>query len=240
MIDFHCHILPMIDDGSRSIDETIEMLKEAKEAGFDKIITTSHFIEGFYNVTSSSRDEIINAIKSKIKSIGIDIELYNGAEAYAEPDLANLFKKGIIPTLANSKYILFEFPMNEKIIYDEDLIKSLKESGYIPVIAHPERYGYVQENIKIASKWYENGALFQCNYGSIIGQYGEKAKKILKKLLEKNMVDFLGSDCHRCNSTYLLIDDAIKELKNIISDDYIEKLTQINPNKVIENNFLNI
>lgn len=240
MVDFHCHILPVIDDGSRNIDETLEMLKEAKEAGFDKIITTSHFIEGVYNVTSSSRDEIINAIKKKTKSIGIDIELYNGAEAYAEVNLADLFKKNIIPTLANSKYILFEFPMKEKIIYDDELIKSLKESGYIPIIAHPERYRYVQEDIEIAFKWYENGALFQSNYGSIIGVYGEGTKKTLKKFLEKNMIDFLGSDCHRANSIYLLIEDALKELRNIISDDYIEKITQINPNKVIENNFLNI
>ncbi len=127
MIDMHTHILPNIDDGSESMEETIKMLKEAKEAGFTDIITTSHYIENSYDITKRERKNIINEIKSKSDIENINIKLYNGAEAYISNNIYELIEKEELPTLNNSKYLLMELPMNNKVLYLENVIYSLEK-----------------------------------------------------------------------------------------------------------------
>ena len=104
MIDLHTHILPAIDDGSRNMNNTMDMITEAKEAGFTEIITTSHYIENEYNVTKQNRQEIIEAIQSIIDKEQLNIKLYNGAEIYITNNLIDLVENETVPTLADSRY----------------------------------------------------------------------------------------------------------------------------------------
>ena len=177
MIDLHSHILPNIDDGSKSMQETLEMLKEAEKAGFTTIISTSHFIEESYNISKEKREELIKSINEKIILENINIKIYNGAEAYINNNLNELIKIGVIPTINESKYLLMELPMNNKIIYLDQIIYNLKQNNIIPIIAHPERYLYIQKNPNKLIDLIEKGVLFQGNYGSIIGKYGKEAEK---------------------------------------------------------------
>ena len=231
MIDFHSHILPNIDDGSASMEETMNIIQEAKNAGFTKIISTSHYIEEYYESDEQERLELLNQVNKEFQ----DIELCLGNEIYLTSQMTELLKDKKASTINNSKYVLFELPMNAKPFNAKETVYRLIENGYTPVIAHPERYSYVQDNPEYVEELWEMGALFQSNYGSIIGLYGRKAEKTVKKLLKQDLIHFLGSDVHRENQIYPKIPKIIKKLNKVISQDKIEELTTINPQKVLDN-----
>lgn len=231
MIDFHSHILPNIDDGSRNMEQTVEILKEAKNAGFNKIISTSHYMEGYYNIDEEQRKKLIEEVKEQNQGI----ELFLGSEIYVTGNIVELLKDQKASTINNSKYVLFELPLNTKEIMAKEVIYRLIENNYVPIIAHPERYKYVQENIEYIMELVDMGALLQSNYGSIIGMYGRKAESTVKKLLKEDAVQFLGSDVHREKQVYDKIPKILKKLNKIISEEKIDELTIINPQKVLNN-----
>lgn len=229
MIDFHSHIIPNIDDGSKSMDRTLEILEEAKEAGFTHIISTSHYIENYYECTEQERQELLN----KIKENSDGIELFLGSEVYFSENMIDLLKDKKASTINGSRYVLFEFSLNSKNMMAKDIVYRLIENNYIPVIAHPERYSFVQDDIDFIFDLVEMGALLQANYGSIIGMYGKKAQKTLKKLLKENVISFLGSDVHKPEQIYPMIPKAIKKIKKIISEERFEELSTTNAQKVL-------
>lgn len=235
MIDMHSHILPEIDDGAKSIEESIEMIKEAYKAGFTGIVSTSHYIEDSYDASKQKRYELIKIIEKRLENENIDITIYNGAEAYVNTNLNDLIKKEELVTINETKYLLIELPMNNKIIYLNEIISELKDNGIIPIIAHPERYSYVQKDPKILNDLIDQGVLFQSNYGSLIGKYGKDAQKAVKKLLKNNMIQLLGTDTHRSNSTYTQMDEIIKKFTKLLGKEKFEILSTVNPLKVIAN-----
>lgn len=239
MIDIHTHILPSIDDGSRNISDTVNMIKEAKKAGFSDIITTSHYIENEYNVSKNDRQKIINGIQGIIKKEKIDINLYNGAEIYITDKLVDLVKENIVPTLAESRYVLFELPLStSNVLYLDQVIEDLITAKYKPIIAHPERYDIVKENPNLAVDWVKKGVLLQANYASIIERYGRKSRQTLLKLLNANAIHFLGTDTHMPNTIYTQMDEIIKEYENEIGEEKLEELSETNPRKIINNEII--
>ena len=240
MIDFHSHIIPNIDDGSRNIEETFNLLKEAKEAGFEGIVLTSHYIEDYYETDVPERDMWVKAISDNLQSKGIDINLYLGNEIYMSSNMMNLLIEGKASTINNSCYVLFEMPLNAEPMNLYDVIYSLQENKLIPVLAHPERYSFVQKEPELIYDLIEKGVLMQANYGSILGQYGEKAQIIVKKFFENNMIHFLGSDVHRQNSIYKRIPNALEEIEKIGGKQKLEELTTINPKLALQNKRINI
>ena len=236
MIDIHSHILYGIDDGSKSIEESVKMINEAKEAGFTTIISTSHYIEESYNADKNKRQELIETLKENVEGI----EIYNGAEAYVSKNMCKLIKQGILPTLSNSKYLLFELPMNSRILNLDDIIYDLMSDKIVPIIAHPERYSYVQQDPNVLIDLINKGVLFQCNYASIDGKYGIAPKKTMKKLLKHNMVHFLGTDTHRQNSIYTHIPEICKKIEKIIGKEKLMELSTYNPSKILKNEDIEI
>ena len=231
MIDFHSHILPQTDDGSISIEETIDILKEAKQVGFTKVISTSHYLEGYYESNENERTELLE----KIKQENTEIELYLGSEIYVSENMIDFLKEKKASSINNSRYVLFELPMGNETMLAKEMIYRLIENNYVPVIAHPERYSYVQDNPEYVKELLEMGAMFQSNYGSIIGLYGKKAEKTVKKLLKENLIQFMGSDVHREEHVYIYIPKILKKLRKIISEEKLEEITEINPQKVLNN-----
>ena len=240
MIDIHTHILPNVDDGSKSIDETFELLNEAKKAGFDTIISTSHYIEDYYNVNVSEREVWINAISEILKKENNDLKLYLGNEVYLTENIMELLETGKATTINKSRYILFEFPMNTKPMNMYDIIYDMLQNKLIPILAHPERYSFVQKEPEIIYDLIQKGVLMQANYGSIIGRYGEKAQLMVRKFFENNMIHFLGSDVHKKNTIYPRITQALNEIKDIIGKEKLNELTTINPSMVLEDRKIDI
>lgn len=240
MIDFHTHIIPNIDDGSRSVEETFNLLKEAKEAGFEGIILTSHYIENYYETDAPERDIWVKAISDSSRTKGVETDLYIGNEIYISDNIMKLLIDGKASTINNTSYVLFEMPLNAEPMNLYDVIYSLQENKLVPVLAHPERYSYIQKEPELIYDLIQKGVLMQANYGSILGQYGEKAKMIVKKFFENNMIHFLGSDVHRQNTIYKRIPQALEEIRNIIGDKKLEELTTINPKLALENKRIDI
>lgn len=229
MIDFHTHILPNIDDGSRSIDETFNLIKEAKEAGFEGIVLTSHYIEKYYETNVPERDVWVNAISENLRNKGMDIDVYLGNEIYMSENIMQLLIDGKASTINNSCYVLFEMPLNVEPMNLYDVIYSLQEHKLIPILAHPERYTFVQKEPELITDLIEKGVLMQANYASILGYYGEKAQYIVRKFFEHNMIHFLGSDVHRQNTIYKMIPQAMEKIEEIVGANKLEELTTINP-----------
>lgn len=240
MIDFHTHIIPNIDDGARNIEETFNLIQEAKEVGFEGIVLTSHYIENYYETDVPERDIWVKAISDNLKVKGIETNLYLANEIYMSDNMMNLLIEGKASTINNSSYVLFEMPLNAEPMNLYDVIYSLQENKLIPVLAHPERYSFVQKDPELISDLIQKGVLMQANYGSILGQYGEKAEIIVRKFLEANMIHFLGSDVHRQNTIYKRIPRALEAIKAIVGDDKLDELTTRNPRLALENKRIEI
>ena len=240
MIDIHSHILPNIDDGSRSIEETFNLIREAKNVGFDAIVTTSHYMEGYYETNVPEREVWLNAICENMQVKNIDMMLYLGNEIYMSENIIKLLEERKASTINDTSYVLFELPLNVEPFNLYDVIYELQQYKLVPILAHPERYSFVQKEPELIYDLVEKGVLMQANYGSVIGQYGKKAEMIVLKLLEGNMIHMFGSDVHRQNTIYPRIPQILAELNEIIGEEKLEELTTTNPNLVIHNKKIEI
>ena len=216
MIDFHTHIIPNVDDGSSSVEETFALIKEAKEAGFTGIISTSHYIEGYYESNVAERELWLNALIQNLPKVNFNGKLYLGNEIYFTSNIIELLEQQKATTINNTNYTLFELPLNYKPLNLIDVIYTMQQYKLIPVLAHPERYSFVQKEPEIVYDLIQKGVLMQSNSGSILGRDGEKAELISRKLLENNMVHFLGSDVHKPNTIYPRIGEALDIIKEIV------------------------
>lgn len=237
MVDTHNHILFDIDDGCRNIEESITLLKQMQELGFNKIILTPHYIKGTeHNSNNYEKEYKLNQLKEKLKENKINIELYLGNEIFITDNIVELLKKDNISSVNNSRYVLIELPFENEIIGLTDILYELRYNKLIPIIAHPERYTYFQNAFDKIEALREEGVLFQINYSSILGFYGRTAKKTTKYLLKNGYVDFFGTDIHRTSKTYVL--DNFKKIEKkiirIIGLDEYQKIIR-NGEKIINN-----
>ena len=216
MTDIHSHILFDVDDGSKTIEESTELLKKLHKVGFNNVILTPHYIkDSEYSSKNKEKKQKINELKEELIKQNIDINIFLGNEIFINNEIYELIKEGEIHTLNNTRYILVELPFHNEIVNLEDIIYELKIKGLIPIIAHPERYSYFQNNYKEVDRLREEGFLFQGNYASILGYYGKDAQKLLKYMLKKQYIDYLGTDIHRTAKTY--VKENFKKIeKNIL------------------------
>ena len=177
MIDIHSHILPGIDDGSKSIDESVEMVKEAREAGFDTIISTSHYMEDYYEADVKTRRKLINQLERKLAKENIGIEILEGSEIYISDNINNLIKGKKASRLCESQYVLFEFPLNAKPYNIFELIFEIQKGNFIPILAHPERYRFIQDDPNILLEMIDRGVLMQSNYRKLCRKIWKSCKR---------------------------------------------------------------
>lgn len=208
MIDTHLHVLPKLDDGSRSTAESLEILQNLIDLGFTDVVCTPHYLpDSDYCPNNQIKRAAFSALQTAAKHL--PIKLHIGNEAYVDTNLYQLIQSDEIQLIGN-RFLLFELPFYAEFQGLPDLLHNLKVKGITPILAHPERYLYFQENYELVDQLKASGLLFQSNYGSIIGQYGKSAEKLVKYLLKNGYVDFLGTDIHRANSQVFLKFSRIK------------------------------
>ena len=192
MIDIHNHLLFGIDDGSQSIEETIEMLEAANKQGITNIIVTPHYVlDGTYYVSKDKIEEMILSLEDKTKELGITLHV--GHELFIHRDLCDHLKSNKCSTLGNSKYILVEFPFDR---YSDDydyILEDLRSLGYKIIIAHPERYKYVRDDVNFCLRWLDEGYLLQCNQNSFMRK---ETQKLMKQMMKYGFISFIASDAH--------------------------------------------
>lgn len=234
MIDIHCHLLNGVDDGSRDVIESLTSLKLAEEAGFTDIILTPHYIKGYYENDYETIKPQVKQLQNELYENNVLIKLHHGNEVYISDDIGDLIKNGVVSKLGTSKYLLFELPQKAKMLNLENLVEDIKAAGCIPVLAHPERYVFVQKNPNELIPLIQRGVLMQSNYGSIIGQYGKEAQKTIGKMLSNNLVHFLGTDTHRSGYIYGHFYKVEREFLRYVDEKKMLELTTINPKKILE------
>lgn len=235
MVDIHSHLIPNVDDGSKSVEETFMLIKEANRAGITDIILTPHYIVNSYEQNANTLILLKDKLQQILDKDKINVKLHIGMEVYITDNLIDLLKQNKLLTLANSKYLLMELPLNTHVQYEDIIIFKLIENNIIPIIAHPERYKFIQENPDKVEELIESGCLMQSNIGSILGIYGNHAKQTFKYLLKKDLIHFLGTDTHRKDTIYPLLKKATKKIEKIIGKEKTEELIKINPQKILNN-----
>ncbi|WP_436517634.1 tyrosine-protein phosphatase [Ekhidna sp. To15] len=195
-VDIHSHLIPNIDDGSQSMDQSIEMIESLISLGFKKVITTPHIHPNYPNTP-----EIILAglksLQKEISKMNLDIEVEAAAEYYIDEKFHQKVKEKSLILSFGGKHVLIETSFINKPFFFDSVIFDLKCNGYIPVLAHPERYKYLEGNIDWLKELKSMGVMLQVTLGSLGGYYGSKPEHMGKLLLKNEMVDFLGSDLHR-------------------------------------------
>lgn len=230
MIDFHSHILPGLDDGIQNFEESVEVIKEAKEAGFEKIICTTHN-SGYFTATEDERIAKIQELEQQ----GLGVELILGSEIYARTSMAELIEEREASTINNTKYILFEIPLHKDYPELKNVIFNLVSKGYKLVLAHPERYATFQKNPKELEEIIDAGVYLQANYMSIDGFYGKESKKLVELLYRHNMISFLGTDVHCTGAYYCNVPKVSKRIIELVGEEKFEEMSNSNIQLVLEN-----
>ena len=196
MIDYHTHIIPFVDDGSKSIEASIDMIRDEIDNGVDTIYCTPHHINHRYMCSVEVIKENFNRLKEAIKENNLNVNIYLGQEiCYTDKvDIIKMLKKGELLTLNNTNYVLLEFSFTKEPDDLYDIIYNFSVNGYKVIVAHIERYDWI--TIDKVKGLKEEGAIIQVNSGSIVGLSSKKEKSFSKKLLRLDLVDIIASDIH--------------------------------------------
>lgn len=194
-IDIHSHLLPGIDDGAVTIEDTENLIKGLHEIGFEKFITTPHVMSDVWKNTSIDINEKLSATIQELKVPGIDIRFKAAAEYMMDAEFKELFTNERLLTLKEN-YVLVEMSYLSPPIQLYEIIYELQTNGYQPILAHPERYNFYHHSMNEYKKLKHVGCLFQLNMLSATGYYGENVAKVANALLKEGLIDFIGSDVH--------------------------------------------
>ncbi len=200
-VDIHSHLLPGLDDGVKTYEEAAEIILHFQSLGYRKLITTPHIMSDVYRNTEEGILTQLENLKAFLQKQGIAMQLEAAAEYYLDE---NLFQKlnNNHPLLTFGKnYLLFETNFLNEPLNLKEFIFLATTKGYKPVLAHPERYLYLENNLEKTEDLLNRGVLFQLNIGSITGLYSKQTQRMAHKLIDKAWVHFLGSDCHNQTHT---------------------------------------
>lgn len=232
MKDLHSHFLPNVDDGAKSEEMTLLMLKSALDHGVTDILFTPHYIvDSRFEKTKEENRAIFEKMKNVAKFMGINV--YYGNEVYCSAEILSLYKEGKIATLNNSRYMLIEIPLNTKMHNVKEIFFELLSHGIVPILAHPERYTAYYEDYNFFYDLRKMGVLMQLNFPSLVGFYGRQAEKMAKMLLKYNLISFVGSDLHSNRDEKY---EKMEKAKNII----VKIVGEVNAKEIMENNFLRV
>jgi tyrosine-protein phosphatase YwqE len=218
-VDMHSHLIPGIDDGSPSMDHTIAMLAKFEQLGYRKVVTTPHILNDVHPNTPETILGGLADVRAEIERLGMKIEIDAAAEYYCDESFLPIIERNEILSFGNN-YVLMEFGFLSPSQYEAQALFNLQVAGYVPVIAHYERYPYYFWDFKKVDELRERNIQIQVNLNSLTGHYGPGVKKMAEQLIKNKQVDFLGTDCHRIEHLTMLESNLSAPIFN-----YIEGLT---------------
>jgi len=213
IVDMHSHVLPGIDDGAVTPADSIVLIRKMMELGIKKIIATPHIMADYYKNTAETINASLNILKAELEKEKIDIEVEAAAEHYFDETFEGRINDHKLMTMGDN-YVLFEFSFISKPPNVIPVVQRLKALGYKPILAHPERYPYMDvEQFRNLHEW---GVLFQLNTISLTGYFGKEAKKLAESLIDEQLVDFISSDMHHLRHA--------EAFKDALKTPYLKKL----------------
>lgn len=232
-IDIHTHVLPGIDDGAKNWDICLQMLSKSAECGVTKVIATPHYIPWKKKVNGEQIKQLCKEAEEKLlEKHGISMDIYPGHEIYYSIEILEKLKNGEVLTLAGSRYILVEF--EPEVSYQTVLraVKDFWDAGYIPILAHVERYRCIQHSDRMEALK-EMGALFQMNVESFQRGIFDANSRWAKKCLLKGWIDFLASDMHNMKNRTPMSNEKLRWVQKRLSPDYQKELLYGNSKEIL-------
>ena len=237
-IDIHTHILPGVDDGAESMEETLRMLRLASEQGIRTIIATPHYAVGAKNTSVDLLRELRAQVQLEASKINPELKIMLGNEIYYSDSILDSLKAKEALTLADSKYVLVEFSTRESYNLMYKGLGTLIRAGYIPIIAHIERYHCLEKKDYQIADFVELGCFIQMNCDSLIGGIFDSTVKYNRKLVNKGLVHFLGSDCHDSKNRVPRMQAAVEILQKRCEEGLLNRLCLTNPVSILENTYI--
>jgi len=234
MVDIHCHILPEVDDGAEDLAEALEMARIAAESGVTDLAATSHFRGDLLEkkILEEFRCRF-RELEAALRREEIPLRLHLGAEVLCSWDTLDLAQEGGLPTLGDTRYVLCEFRFDAPWGYMDEILDGIRELGYRPVVAHPERYGCVQQDPRRAGRWFQKGYVIQLNKGSVLGSFGSRPQETARLLLERGFVHMIASDAHSAHRRNTDMGPLAGWLLERYPRDYVRLLLTENPGRLL-------
>lgn len=232
LIDIHNHSLCGVDDGAGHMQESLAMLWDAHRQGIEAIVLTPHYRHGMFAYEKQEIEKQYDALKKAAEAIGIQV--YLGCEYHVNSEIVRAFQTGRCHSLADGDYVLMEYSYKTPYSYIAQYTQQMLSCGYIPVIAHVERYECIQKTPKLCAELSAMGAWIQVNADSVLGIEGRALKSVCKKLLKSELADVVASDAHGEKQRPNRMGQCYEYVVKKYGGEYADTLFYRNPRKIIE------
>ena len=238
MLDLHTHVLPGVDDGAATEAEALQMLRNAVASDVQALVVTPHC-----NVPGMPENYLTSQLKEQFENLcqlaqGLPLQLMLGSEVRCTNELPSLLRQGLIPTLNGSRYVLTEFSHGGNASIYKAALRDILEAGFVPLVAHPERYSAVCREPAMVQQWLEMGCHVQLTAGSILGKFGQEIMHTARYLLDRDMVACVASDAHGTEKRTNYLSDTYTHLQLRYSNDYARALLWDNPRRICRDELL--
>ena len=237
--DIHSHILPGVDDGAQTLEEAMSMIDVAYGEGTRRLILTPHYTRGKNRYTKEELHNRFEEFEAEVNKVHPDMKLYLGNEILYEEGIVGDLKEGLIQTINDTKYVLVEF--NIRISYSQlyDAIRKITNARFRPIIAHVERYRCLFKHIERIDELVGMEAYLQMNISSLYGGMLDENARWCKKLVREEYISFFGTDAHDLEDRAPYIKDYVSWIEKKCGEDFLQKVFDINPQKMVENQYIN-
>ena len=235
MIDIHTHVLPGVDDGSRDMDMSLALADMAARSGVTGLVTTPHAnIPGeTENYVSDELEERWDALEREVRQADIPLTLYRGMEIFATPQVPELLEQGRLWTLNDTDYFLIEFSFGEDPDFCTDILRQCADRGFRPIVAHPERYYFIQDDPELAYEWCTAGYGLQINKGSLLGRFGQEPMKTARQLVDHGLAACVASDAHYPHYRTTDMTEIREWLTEHFGEEHMRLLLEENPDRIL-------
>ena len=236
MIDLHSHILPGIDDGAKTLEESLEMARIAVQDGITVMACTPHIYPGLYMNDKASIQAARDALQLSLNQHSIGLELVIGADVHFVPGLLEGLRTGVVPTLnGDTRYLLLEPSHHHAPPRFEELVFNIIASGYTPVITHPERLIWIEDNYPVFGRLVHQGAWMQVTAGALTGKFGHRAKYWGERLIGDGLIHILATDAHSTGRRKPVLSEGAEVAARLVGKDEAQQMVMGRPDAIMRN-----
>ena len=235
LFDLHCHMIPGIDDGSSDLDTSLKMARMSVADGVSVIACTPHIFPSVYDNTGPDIRRRVQWLQFELDAAGINCRLVAGCDAHIAPDLVSKLKSGLVLSVNDSRYVLVEPPHHVLPPNVDRLFFDLLAAGYVPILTHPERMSWADGNQDLLDRLIRSGTWMQVTAGSILGGFGQQAKRRAERMLHQGWVHIVASDAHNATQRPPTMGQAFRALCDLVGLDEAENLVKLRPLAILEN-----
>lgn len=240
MIDLHCHILPGVDDGAATLDDSVAMARVAVGDGTTTIVATPHGSDWVYKGNLDETRARIAGVQAELDRLGIGLELLPGLEVHAGPEMASAYARGEIFALNSSRYLMVEFPLQSVPLFAEQALFDLQLKRIVPIIAHPERNQAIATRPELLWPLVERGMLVQITAGSLTGLFGSRTQEIAEMLVTRRVAHVIASDAHSAKWRTPELSAAVRRAAELIGEEAAREMVVDTPRAILRDEVVEV